>query len=434
MKKLVLLILLLPFTMVSQNSIQGTFTPAESFNFALLYHVTPTSTNFVKQVKTKTDGTWSISLDADAEKGIYKIVYAVPVEANNFNVFYNGKEDILLVFDLDTGLSFTASEENKIWETYTDSISKLNSLISNYYSKGKTDKSEIKAVFETLRAAQNNFEKMTSGKLIAPFVKSNRTYIPEAYEDIKTYSLNLKKHFFDYMEFGNPLLQNSDFINDRIIAYVFVMPAETHYYKQAIDEVIKATANHDKTQLSILQKLWESMITNKLPEVAIYISDTYLLPLAKTYNNTYLVKIIENYNKTAIGKKAINFDFTYLKNDKIVKTSLYNFNTNKQTVLIFWSSTCSHCLKELPKVKTIMDRHPEVTVLAYGLESDISSWEEATKNYKGFTQTYDLRGWNSQAVKEYGISVTPTFFVLDADKTIIAKPGEAEDLYEIFKK
>ena len=44
-----------------------------------------------------------------------------------------------------------------------------------------------------------------------PFIKSNRTYIPDVYEDVSTYSANLKKHYFDYMDFSNPLLLSSDF-------------------------------------------------------------------------------------------------------------------------------------------------------------------------------------------------------------------------------
>ena len=434
MKKLIFLSILLPVVTFAQHNIQGIFSPAESFSYALLYHVTPTATNFVKQVETKDDGTWSISLNEDAERGIYKIVYAVPVEENNFNVFYNGKENISLVYDLDNGLSFTASEENMIWENYKDSISTINGLINDYYTNKKKDKSKIIAIFETLKQTQNSFEEITSDKMISPFVKSNRVYIPDGYEDIKTYSLNLRKHYFDYMEFNHPLLQNSDFLNERVMAYVFAMPEESSYYKQAIDDVVKATTNNNDTKLILLQNLWDSMVKNELTEVAIYISDTYLLPLAKSHNRTYLVEAIENYNKSAIGKKALNFEFTYIENDKPVKTSLYNFNTKKPTLLIFWSSGCSHCLKELPKVKSIMDRHPEVTVLAYGLEDNLESWNMVIAKFPNFIHTYNINKWESPIIKEYGVSTTPSYFILDADKIIIAKPRGVEDINGFFKK
>ncbi|WP_170233943.1 TlpA family protein disulfide reductase [Bizionia myxarmorum] len=434
MKKLVFLSFLLPFLGAAQHTIKGAFTPAESYTFALLYHVTPTATNYINQAETSIDGNWTFKLDENAETGIYKVVYAVPVEENNFDVFYNGKEDISLVFDLEDGLTFTASEENMLWQTYTDSISKINGLISNYYRNEKSDTSEIIAIFEAQKSTQNHFEKVTVDKMIAPFVKSNKTYIPDGFEDVNTYSLNLKKHYFDYMEFGNPLLQSSAFLNERVIAYVMAMPEETSYYIQAVDDVVNAIGNHEEAQILQLESLWQSMLKNQHPDVANYISDTYLLPLAKTYNINYLIKVLEDYNKSAIGKKANNFDFTYLENNKPIKTNLYEFNTYKKTLLIFWSSGCSHCLDELPKVKTLMEKHPDMTVLAYGLEDGVRNWNQTITQFPNFIHTYDLKKWDSPVIQTYGISATPSYFILDTDKTILAKPEHIADLEAYFSK
>lgn len=432
MKKFLLLCLLIPFATFAQHSIQGVFSPVESFSFALLYHVTPSGTNYIEQAKTHDDGSWTVDLKSDSEVGIYKIVYATPVEENNFDVFYNGKESISLTFDLDNGLHFTASEENKLWQNYTDSISKINGLISNYYLAKKTDTSEITAIFETLKSTQNHFEKTTSDMMILPFVKSNRTYIPDTYEDVNTYSLNLKKHYFDYMDFSNPLLQSSDFLSERVNAYVFAMPEETTYYNQAVDDVVIAIGNNNEAAILLLENIWQSMINKQQPEVANYISDTYLLPLAKALNKTYLIKTLEAYNKSAIGKKAANFEFTYLENNKPINTSLYDFNTSKKTLLVFWSSGCGHCLEELPKVKTLMEKHPEITVLAYGLEDSVRSWNKTIPHFPSFIHTYDLKKWDSPIVETYGISATPSYFVLDSDKNILTKPEHVEDLETYF--
>ncbi|WP_048331526.1 TlpA family protein disulfide reductase [Bizionia psychrotolerans] len=434
MKKLLLLCLLLPIITFAQHSIQGMFSPAESFSFVLLYYVTPSGTNYVEQAKTNEDGSWTVELKADTKIGIYKIVYATPVEENNFDVFYNGKESISLTFDLDKGLQFTASEENKLWQNYTDSISKINGLISKYYMTGKSDMSEITAIFETLKNTQNRFEETASDMMISPFVKSNRTYIPENYEDVNTYSGNLKKHYFDYMDFSNPLLQSSDFLSERVNAYVFAMPEETSYYNQAVDDVVAAIGSNQEAAILILENLWQSMLKQQQPEVANYISDTYLLPLAKMRNKTNLIEVLEDYNKSAVGKKAANFEFTYLENNKPTKTNLYDFNISKKTLLIFWSSGCSHCLEELPKVHMIMKQHPEVTVLAYGLEDSIRSWNKIIPEFPDFIHTYDLKKWDSPLIDIYGVSATPSYFVLDADKNMLAKPEHVEDLETYFNE
>ncbi|SFN51201.1 Thiol-disulfide isomerase or thioredoxin [Bizionia echini] len=434
MKKYLLLCLLLPLVTFAQHSIQGQFSPAESFSFALLYHVTPSGTNYIEQAKTNTDGSWIINLNEDSEVGIYKIVYATPVEANNFDVFYNGKESISLTFDLETGLHFVISEENKLWQNYTDSIFKLNHQISDYFMTQKTDTSEITAIFKTLKNTQDAFEKKSSNMMVSPFIKSNRTYIPDVYEDVSTYSANLKKHYFDYMDFSNPLLLSSDFLNERVEAYVLAMPEDAHYYKMAIDDVVNATKDNEDAKIMILENLWKIMMDKQQPEVVNYISDIYLLPLAKATNNTSLIEALEDYNKSAIGKKATDFNFTYLENNKAIKTTLYNFNTSKNTLLIFWSSGCSHCLQELPKVKTLMENHPNITVLAYGLEDGVRNWNQTIEHFPSFIHTYDLKKWESPLIKAYGVSATPSYFVLDSDKIILAKPEHVEDLESYFNK
>lgn len=434
MKKYLLLCLLLPLVTFAQHSIQGQFSPAESFSFALLYHVTPSGTNYIEQAKTNTDGSWIINLNEDSEVGIYKIVYATPVEANNFDVFYNGKESISLTFDLETGLHFVISEENKLWQNYTDSIFKLNHQISDYFMTQKTDTSEITAIFKTLKNTQDAFEKKSSNMMVSPFIKSNRTYIPDVYEDVSTYSANLKKHYFDYMDFSNPLLLSSDFLNERVEAYVLAMPEDAHYYKMAIDDVVNATNDNKDAKIMILENLWKIMMDKQQPEVVNYISDIYLLPLAKATNKTSLIEALEDYNKSAIGKKATDFNFTYLENNKAIKTTLHNFNTSKNTLLIFWSSGCSHCLQELPKVKTLMENHPNITVLAYGLEDGVRNWNQTIEHFPSFIHTYDLKKWESPLIKAYGVSATPSYFVLDSDKIILAKPEHVEDLESYFNK
>ena len=100
----------------------------------------------------------------------------------------------------------------------------------------------------------------------------------------------------------------------------------------------------------ILENLWKIMIDKQQPEVVNYISDIYLLPLAKATNKTSLIEALEDYNKSAIGKKATDFNFTYLENNKAIKTTLYNFNTSKKTHFLFFGVAdvvivCRSCQK-----------------------------------------------------------------------------------------
>src|SRR5690606_15354509 len=129
------------------------------------------------------------------------------------------------------------SVENKMWASYTNSMELVNMTISNYYQQESTDKGAFKEIFKTLKDTQEAFEDASKGSMANTFIKANRPYIPTEYEDISTYSNHLKSTFLANIDFGNPLLQSSDFLTDRVMAYVFGMSATNtnEDYKQHID-------------------------------------------------------------------------------------------------------------------------------------------------------------------------------------------------------
>jgi hypothetical protein len=80
--------------LLAQHTIKGTFSPAEDYNFALLYKVTPTISEYVSNAEIQEDGTFQFQLDSTHTKGMYRLVYAVPQEDYNFDIIYNAQEDI----------------------------------------------------------------------------------------------------------------------------------------------------------------------------------------------------------------------------------------------------------------------------------------------------------------------------------------------------
>lgn len=433
MKKWLLLFSVLPQFLLSQHSIRGNFSPAEEFTYAFLYKNTPSGADYIDRAKLKSDGSFTIKMEEDAVPGIYKIVYATPPEDNNFNFFYDCKEDVVLNFDLETGLSFTSSNDNMLWDSYLSDISNINGQISAYYSSENTNQKTIESIFKNLRETQSSYEKAAENSQVLAFIKSNRTYIPESFEDINTYSKNLKTHYFDNIEFDNTLLQSSEFLSERVLAYIYAMPPNTESYNQAIDDLANAIGDNSLTKMNLLEVVWTHMLGAGQDTVANYISDNYLLALAKENNNELLIEVLQEYKNTAIGNKAIDFDFTYLLDDKPVKTSLHSLDKSDRYLLIFWSSTCSHCLEELPKVKTLMNQYPEIMVIAYGLENSVRNWKKTITEFPNFLNTYDLDQWESPVVKDYGVHATPSYFILDKNKTIMAKPDDVEELQEFLE-
>ena len=215
-KKLLFLFALLPSIFMAQNSIKGTFTPAEEYKWIILYKVTPTTSIYVDNAEVDENGNFEILMDSTAAEGIYRIVYAMPQEEFNFDIIYNAEENVVLNFSDEKGVEFLNSKENKLLTSFTKSMMMVNQTINNFYSQPNQDEKTFKKIFDTLKEAQTSFEEASKGTIASHFIKANATYIPTKYEDVRTYSKNLRENYLKHVDFNNPILQSSEFLIQRM--------------------------------------------------------------------------------------------------------------------------------------------------------------------------------------------------------------------------
>jgi thiol-disulfide isomerase/thioredoxin len=436
MKKLLLLIALIPSLIVAQHSIDGIFTPAEEYSYAFLYHATPTGSDYINRAQLGEDGSFTIPFDSTSVPGIYKIVYALPPEDNNFDFIYNGKEPVSFTFSVDNGLKFTGSNENKLWASYIKSMEMVNRTISNFYTQESVDKKGYLEIIKTLSDTQTAYEESSRGTLASVFIKANTPYIPKNFEDLSTYSKNLKRTYLEHVDFENRLLQSSEFLVDRVMAYVFGMSANTSNegYKKDVDGLMtRIGEGHVDIKTILFEMIWRRFKGMENPELANYVTDTYLLELTELTKYDALKEQLLVYKNNAIGNKASNFDLALTINGETVTTTLHDLNLTDQYLVIFWSSTCGHCLEELPKMKSVLADETNLTVIAIGLEDDAVNWQKLIVEYPDFIHVLGLGKWDNPTSDAYGIESTPSFFLLDKDKNIIAKPYDVEALKAVLK-
>ncbi|MFC3160653.1 Peroxiredoxin [Chryseobacterium arachidis] len=113
--------------------------------------------------------------------------------------------------------------------------------------------------------------------------------------------------------------------------------------------------------------------------------------------------------------------------------SLHDIKADKK-IVIFWSSTCSHCETELPQLLAKYNDLKSKNVQVVGLSLDVDK-DSYSKKISAFPWVNDseLRGWNSSYVETYNVHATPTYFILDANNKIINKPEHVGDVLEYFK-
>lgn len=438
LKKISVLLAILPSIVLAQHSIKGKFQPKEKFTFAILYRVSPTTSVYVANAEIKKeDGSYEFKLDSTAVPSTYRIVYGLPQEDNNFDLIYSGKEDVEVDFIFDKGALFKSSKENVTLNLYRNSIAKATQQFRDYYASNNTSKKDFKNIVSNFKTIQEEFEEKAKGTMALEYIKASSPYLPEEYIDAKTFTANVKKNYFNNIDFSNETLQNSNFLIESVLSYVFNYIDKSNLdasLKENIDTALKAVGtNTPKIKNVIIKILYQQMMGAGNEVAANHVGINYLLPLAKEKNDKGMITDIMAYKNTSIGEVAPDFTVEIPdEKGKIQLKKMHDLDVAENYLIAFWSTTCSHCLEELPLLKAYaktVDKK-KLKVIAIGLEEQIYRWKDMTADYPDFINVFGEGKWENPIGDAYNVTGTPTFFFLDKDKKIINKP---DDFYA-FKK
>ncbi|MFD0796198.1 TlpA family protein disulfide reductase [Maribacter chungangensis] len=435
---IVLFIFLFSLTGLAQHSISGNFTPSTDFKWLILYQLTPGSQRYVTDTAIK-EGYFKLELPENASVGMYRIVYAVPQDEFYIDVIYNGKEDIEFNFNLEEGIHVIASEENKTYYNYFSEINTVDKELSDFYAAKNNDKKEFSEIAKKISEVQARYEVKAGDLLVHQFVSSNLPYIPETYENFDTYNTIRKKRYFDALDVTNALLQSSGFLEQKLSNYVFSALPSNGQNNEPIQDTILVNVDVVSKKLSdtpvpfrteVFHDLWKTASENNLYAVSDTIFDAYLKDLATQNGDQALVDAIELSSRLRIG--AVSPEISWEENG--TTKTLLGLQGAEKYVLVFWSSTCSHCLKELPLLHTALKTYDNVTVVAVGLEDDDTYWNKEIMNLPNFKHAIALGKWESDHAKLFGIQQTPTYFILDTEKRFLAAPEDDKEVVEFLDK
>lgn len=236
-----------------------------------------------------------------------------------------------------------------------------------------------------------------------------------------------KKDLISFISSTNEMLETSTLLRPLLINYLNQSKANIDASVDELLDAVQVDTPRGQTVLSELIELFSS-----------YGMETYekkYLERAKGLKctiNDRLSSTIKVHKATEIGAVLPNYKFTKRVQNTTAKT-LHDVKADKK-IIVIWSSTCGHCKKDLPQLLENYQKikAQNIKIVGLSVDADKAGYEHEIKPFPWINDA-ELRGWNSTYADAYNINGTPTYFILDKDNKIIAKPNRVGDVLNYLK-
>ncbi len=345
----------------------------------------------------------------------------------------------------DDKITFTQSEENKAYYDYiytkVNNLFKLNLLrpLIRQYPADDPFYNELIKQYNRLTNQIDSIVETNARRhpdfLATKYMQSDRPAIPPPGLTEEQETKWLQKHFLDHVDFSDTALINTSILSSKSINYLQLFQTAGMNRKQAInamkpalDTLLEKATLNGKVYGWLMEYLVNGFEQVGFDELLIYLGDKEAADnICEDETRKNVADKLALAKKLAIGATAPDFKTKDINGNPV---DLHQINANK-TVLVFWASWCPHCMKEaLPVLKKLYDEHKgDFEVVAISVDENARNVKNAVQanGYEWITIA-EGKGWDGDIPLEYGISGTPTFFILDKDKKIIAKPQNVESL------
>ena len=386
--------------------------------------------------------------------GVYSIVF--PGKTKMLDFLVDSGQDISInadTSDLLHKIRITGSKANELFEQYQQFIAGKGQLLQHEmmaYRTSKTKKDSLlhEASYNRLNKELNDYRQRVirehpASMLAALFESMKEPPVliprPATRQDSLVNYQYYKQHYWDGITF----------MDDRIIRTPFFLPKLEKYFRQVIspapDSIIAESDNmllRARTSPEmfkfLLNWLTDEYINPRYmgqDAVFVHLFERYHSKGLSSWLNAKQMKTISDraymLMSNLIGEQAADLQMI---DSSGVSMPLYGVNA-PFTVVCFWDPTCSHCREDLPHIDSIYRAKWEKEgVKIYGVLTDnkeVAKWKEfMVKNHlKDWINVYESQAQEKiiEAAKKpsykqlYDVIQTPTIYLLDKDKRIIAK-------------
>lgn len=389
-------------------------------------------------------GRFSFVLDSTDPTGLYRLYF----NQNNWLDFILGVEDVqfqTIQAAPEQNLILFKGKQNEILYAYQEmqlngevKQGMLEEFIMQYPEEDKMLKLAKKTLKKSYLEKQKYLQKLNK-KHGDTFVARYLSFI--YLKDWKYYSskqLDMQLQAFRQRDWNDTLLLNSNAYSKGIIDFLMLygkagagQEEQEVLFQRGIDTLFTIIPPRTKVYDFAISYLMEGFEQYEMESVIMHVVNNYadsctneMLETSgrlKFYRNFYNGVTIENFTLEDPDGSSAKF---------------YDLVTG-YTVLVFWSTECSHCTQMNLALKDIYPQMKEkgVDIVSVSLDGNLKALKAYLRENQLYWKVYaDGKGWESPLVEQFDLFATPTMFLVDENFRLIGKPVNLNQLIFMINK
>lgn len=250
-----------------------------------------------------------------------------------------------------------------------------------------------------------------------------------------------RDHFWDNVDFNDNRLMYTPVIGNKLKRYIKELtPQQPDSLIKVTDQIVRKVMKNKEyfrffTNWIALQH--ENTKTSVMDGEAVYVyivKNFFTDELAwwDTHENLEkLRKHVSEMEASLLGRKGPDVRAMDVNGEY---KSIYEM-TAPIVVIFMYSPDCEHCQKESPEIERLYKKWKDkgIDIFGIAISTTDTEWKEFVKK-NGFTFTNVYDPTNRAIYAKYFVDITPELYVLNKDRTIVAKNLKSEQLETIFER
>jgi thiol-disulfide isomerase/thioredoxin len=249
-----------------------------------------------------------------------------------------------------------------------------------------------------------------------------------------------KAHYWDNFDFADERLVRTPMLQRKIDRYLKELTVQVPDSLIRSADFVVEKAKADKEVLSYT--IW--YITSQYEQPKVMGVDGLFVHMAEKYYYTGIMPVTDSSTVSRIREKVEQVKPTLVGqplpalsvSDTLQRPINLAAIKANYTVFFFYDPECGHCRESAPKLKKFVDenRAKGIETVAIAVANSAENWKKYIREFKltNMIHGYDY-SFRTDYRKQFDVATTPTIFVLDNSRKIIARKLPVEQLADFIQ-